>query len=352
VTISNQIVTITDINLMRNGFMDEFNEVDGVLDVWSGGFSNIEGEMYIPAPAGTGNWWEGGAITGQSGFGLNTTDAYTLSFWMRSEAPDTFYVDFEDPANGYARFGTSSAPEASGISDGSGDGASQWEFVTSVDGMHYEFDVTFPGWLDNTEERFNLMGGKHEEGGIFIDSIILVNNADVPLLTPDYKPVELIEVSAADDATSLAMGETLQMSAVVTPGDATLTDVRWMVEAGTGGASVDETGLVTPDSVGTVMVKAMAKDDSKVYGMYELEITFGVGVEDKSVSTLKVYPNPAVDVLNVVSEPNSTVAIYNSVGAKMDEAFVSTSEHRFNISSYPAGVYFVRNGKAIAKFVK
>jgi hypothetical protein len=36
----------------------------------------------------------------------------------------------------------------------------------------------------------------------------------------------------------------------------------------------------------------------------------------------------------------------------MDEVLVSGTEHRFDISSYPAGIYFVKTDGAIAKFIK
>ncbi|MDX2431911.1 MAG: sugar-binding protein, partial [Bacteroides sp.] len=127
VTISNQIVSLGEINLFRNGNFDDV-DVNGSPLQWDGGFSVIDGALYIPAPEVSANWWEGNARSNQTGFGLNTTDEYTFSFVMWSESPDTFYIDFEDPSNGYNRFGDTNSPLASGLSDGSADGASQWEF--------------------------------------------------------------------------------------------------------------------------------------------------------------------------------------------------------------------------------
>ena len=66
-----------------------------------------------------------------------------------------------------------------------------------------------------------------------------------------------------------------------------------------------------------------------------------------------VYPNPADQELNIVLRTeNSMVLIYNSVGVKMDEVLVSGTEHNFDISSYPAGIYFVRTDNAVSKFIK
>ena len=47
--------------------------------------------------------------------------------------------------------------------------------------------------------------------------------------------------------------------------------------------------------------------------------------------------------LNVVlNAENTTVSIYNSVGQKMAQVVVSGTEYKFDISSYAAGIYFVK----------
>ncbi len=350
VTITNQIVTVPEINMFRNGYFNDVDEAGSPAE-WDGGFTVVDGALYIPAPEGTANWWEGGARSSQTGFGLNTTDEYTFSFVMWSESPDTFYIDFEDPANGYNRFGDSSHEFATGLSDDSGDGASQWEFVTNVDPTYYLIDeaLVFTRWMENTQEGFNLMGGKHDEGGIYVDSLILINNNDKDLLTPGYIPVIEIVVSGSD---AVEVDGTIQMAAVAAPANATLTEVRWSVVNGTGEATVDETGLVTGVADGLVSVVATAKDDSGVTGV--MDVTVGVvGISQKSVETLKIYPNPAVNELNVVlTSENTTVSIYNAVGQRMEQLVVSGTEYKFDISSYSAGIYFVKTETAIAKFVK
>lgn len=350
VTISNQIVTVPEINLIRNGLFDNTN-ADGTAEVWSGNFAVVDGALYIPAPLESANWWEGNAISGQSNYVTNATDEYTFSFVAWSESPDTFYVDFEDPANGYNRYGTSTHAFATGLSDGSEDGQSQWEFVTNTEATYYLIDeaLVFNEWVDNTEERFNLMGGKHDEGGIYIDSVILINNKDKDLLTPGYIPVTEIIVSGGD---AVEVDATLQMAAALSPANATLTDVSWSVINGTGEASIDETGLLTGVADGIVTVVATAKDDSGETGV--MDVTIGVvGIEKEITGNLKVYPNPAVDHLVVeLSTDISTVRIYNSLGQKVDEAIVSGSKHTFDISSYADGVYFVKTDNLVAKFVK
>ncbi|MEN8156096.1 MAG: Ig-like domain-containing protein [Bacteroidota bacterium] len=353
VNISNQIVTIDDINLVRNPYMDEVDE-NGIAHVWHNNLDVIDGALYIPATDGErNNWWEG-TQTRQVGYGCNATDSYTFSFVMWSDAPDTMYVDFEDSANGWRRYGASTHPFSNGLSEGFEIGRSAWEFLTTVEPMKFIDDnLIFDELKENTDEAMIFMAGFHQAGAVYLDSVLLINNNDMALLTPGYVPVESITVTSAEGATAVARGSALQMSAEVLPAGATLTDARWSVEPGTGDATIDAAGLLTGDTVGMVTVIATAKDDSKVFGSMDIEVTFGIGVQRHSVNQMKVYPNPAVNELNVVlTSENTTVSIYNSVGAKMDEVNVTGTMHSFDISSYASGIYFVKTDNAIAKFVK
>jgi hypothetical protein len=71
--------------------------------------------------------------------------------------------------------------------------------------------------------------------------------------------------------------------------------------------------------------------------------------------TLRVYPNPASDVLNVSLSGVGTktrVAIYNSVGLKMEEIEVVGNHHSVDVSNYSSGLYFVKANDRVVKFVR
>ncbi len=141
VTISNQIVTTGDISLIRNGFMKQVNE-DNTAAEWSGARQVVDGAMFIPAAVNQNPDWWNESTSGQVGFGLNATDSYTFSFVAWAEESDTLYVDFEDAreAVGYLRFGTSANAYSTGLSDGSADNQSQWEFETNTEATYYLID--------------------------------------------------------------------------------------------------------------------------------------------------------------------------------------------------------------------
>lgn len=80
-------------------------------------------------------------------------------------------------------------------------------------------------------------------------------------------PVETIAVTGAAGATTITTDNgTLRMSASIKPYYATNKNIVWSVEAGTGTATISDTGLLTAATNGTVTVKATAQDGSSVVG--------------------------------------------------------------------------------------
>jgi hypothetical protein len=73
-----------------------------------------------------------------------------------------------------------------------------------------------------------------------------------------------ISVAAAGNKTMVLNGSTLQMNAVVLPGNASNNAFTWSVVSGTGAAIISEQGLLTAKENGTVTVKATAQDGSGI----------------------------------------------------------------------------------------
>lgn len=74
-----------------------------------------------------------------------------------------------------------------------------------------------------------------------------------------------------------------------------------------------------------------------------------VGVEEVSAEQVRIYPNPATDVLNV--EGNGNIEVSNILGQVVMTDFVS-GHTTLNVANLNNGVYFVRvNGQSM-KFVK
>ena len=81
------------------------------------------------------------------------------------------------------------------------------------------------------------------------------------------------------------------------------------------------------------------------------------GVEDESLVTLNMYPNPAIDVLNISSQSTiNTVEIFNILGQKVITMQVEDTSAEINVSNLNAGIYLIKyeinNSTSTKKFVK
>ncbi|MFO7671603.1 MAG: Ig-like domain-containing protein [Bacteroidales bacterium] len=347
VTISNQIVSMGEINVIRN---PNFDKVNGTFPAeWTQGGDigapiSVQDGIAVCSPLEAADAdWRYSLM--QSGLTAEPDVEYAFSFLVWGADVRTFHIDFEDTqANNWNRYGASSHELATG-------GRSDWIFDLSTEPTRYTFDVTFDQMVETTVQLLTVQLGT---SGVetYLDSFSLVRVDDLEKLT-DYIPVEAIVVSGAGGAVNVALDATLQMSAEVFPAEADYKDVKWSVLDGTGSASIDAAGLLTAISEGTVTVRASAVDDSYVSRDLQVFVGESNGIRQSELKLLKIYPNPAINELNVVlMRENSTVTIYNSVGMLMDKVVVSGTEYIFDISSYAAGLYFVRTGQTVEKFVK
>ncbi len=90
------------------------------------------------------------------------------------------------------------------------------------------------------------------------------------------------------------------------------------------------------------MVKAFAVVNGETY--YGPETTFQTWMEgiDDLEKTLKIYPNPTSNVLNVEGEGLTTVEVYNTVGQRVLTQEVNGNSVQFSTEGLNAGIYFVR----------
>ncbi len=81
------------------------------------------------------------------------------------------------------------------------------------------------------------------------------------------------------------------------------------------------------------------------------------GVENESLVTLNMYPNPAIDVLNISAQSTiNTVEIFNVLGQKVITIQVEDTSAEINVSNLNAGIYLIKyeinNSTSTKKFVK
>jgi|GEM_PF-499346 uncharacterized protein YjdB len=86
-------------------------------------------------------------------------------------------------------------------------------------------------------------------------------------------PVSDITVTSTGGITLIALGNPWQLTAVITPANATNKTVTWSVVNGTGQATISNSGLLTPVAKGTVTAKATANDGSEIKDSLLITIT-------------------------------------------------------------------------------
>ena len=87
----------------------------------------------------------------------------------------------------------------------------------------------------------------------------------------------------------------------------------------------------------------------------EIEPSLAVGEKDQA-QELYLYPNPATTQLIILnlnkSEKNTNYTIFNTVGQLMLDGNLKDDQTLVNITSLPGGVYLVKIGTEVTKFVK
>lgn len=162
--------------------------------------------------------------------------------------------------------------------------------------------------------------------------------------------VESISIFTSTTADSVAIDETLQFVASVTPTDATEKTVTWSVTDGTGSATIDENGLLSPVSAGMVTVKAVANDDSGVEATMDVKVYDpSVGLDVYSASGISLYPNPTSGLLNIelpsgVNE--ATYQVYNALGSCVAEGSISENRVVVDFSDRAEGLYIIKMNAA------
>ena len=88
------------------------------------------------------------------------------------------------------------------------------------------------------------------------------------------------------------------------------------------------------------------------FELNELFPGVGVGMPEVSHNThMTVYPNPAVDQINVTLSQNAGIVIYNIMGQAVMNVEGHVGANNINISELNAGIYFISAGNDTQKFI-
>ena len=126
-------------------------------------------------------------------------------------------------------------------------------------------------------------------------------------------PVTGISVTGAEGSSAISSaGGQLQLTATVTPANATNKAVTWSIINGTGQATISSTGLVTAVADGTVTARATANDGSGIYGQLVITISgqvipvTGITVTGAGGATTITRDNGTLALTATVTPSNAT----------------------------------------------
>ena len=186
----------------------------------------------------------------------------------------------------------------------------------------------FPGFWENEHVNGITMWG-YRTGLWRQDQAAYTINSDAtfrPALTwlrayVEGTFVEATSITLGVPALEVDIDATLQFTATLAPTEATIGAYEWSVEDGTGSATIDENGLVTGVSAGTVDVIATALDGSGVSATLQITVQAQItGIEEES-SQLLLYPNPVTNQLLTLEHKDfiHSVKIYDINGQTVRE---------------------------------
>ena len=87
--------------------------------------------------------------------------------------------------------------------------------------------------------------------------------------------------------------------------------------------------------------------NTEIYKFFTGKINGVSSIETNTVDNFRIYPNPAADIVNVTTEANTELAIFNATGKEIKHINATETITSIDISDMPNGLYFVvANGRA------
>lgn len=106
------------------------------------------------------------------------------------------------------------------------------------------------------------------------------------------------------------------------------------------------------DGAYTYAVEAIYTEGNSEYTFSNSIDIVITGVEDIEQNTISIFPNPAVDLINVTGVNSSELRLYNALGEVVYSHHASSENIQINVSQLPAGNYIldvIYNGKSLVK---
>jgi hypothetical protein len=200
--------------------------------------------------------------------------------------------------------------------------------------LKYEYE----GSHTNSDSHPNVLANQ-TVGPIFAEFIVntIEDNKTIP--------VTAITVTGTGGAITITSDNgTLQLSAAVSPADATNKNIVWSAQNGTGQASVSATGLVTAIADGTVIITATATDGSSTKGEFEISIsnqTMPTMLDLNTDETILITYDHAYLKIKTNLFDGFYVNLYDILGNLLVKIKSNQSVSKMDLNHLSKGIYIV-----------
>ena len=105
----------------------------------------------------------------------------------------------------------------------------------------------------------------------------------------------------------------------------------------------------------SITIKATNRNNSNDTAILSFDTQLYAGIKDRIInnSQIKIFPNPATDILNISISDNSekTIQVVDMTGKTLKQT-KANNFNIINISDLERGVYFIKAGNNYSKFIK
>lgn len=158
---------------------------------------------------------------------------------------------------------------------------------------------------------------------------------------------EVTKITISDKVSEVEIGNPVQLTADVSPSDATNTKIKWSVVSSstdTGKATIDSNGMITGVTAGTITVKAEASDGSGISATKTLNV-----VEAKiRVNEITITGPDKIDQDGGTAQYTATITPENAGNKNVSWKIVSGSEYA-SIDHDTGVVTAIADGKVVIK---
>jgi len=179
----------------------------------------------------------------------------------------------------------------------------------------------------------------NDGSGITGELVITISNQSILV-----QNISIIDNLASD--TIKGIGTKLTLKATINPSNATQQTISWSVENLTGKATIEENGLLTTISQGTINVIAKANDESQSTAQKKYIIALPVSVVNQpNLQNFNLFPNPTQDKIQLqISQMTSAgvlVEIMNSQGKILLRKRIFEMFTEWSIAQFSGNIFFI-----------